>query len=232
MKAILKLIYNVIKKQALYKKNCKFEEKTVINPKCKFEGHNLVGYGTYLSNVKLGYGSYLADSCFLRNVAVGRFSSIGSNVRVAIGRHPTSDFVSTHPSFFSTTPIVGLRYVEKQRFEEIHFPKDVANYGEKYEIIVGNDVWIGSGVTMADGVTIGDGAIVGAGAFVANDIKPYEIAVGIPAKPVRKRFSEDDISFLLNLRWWDKPEAWIRNYAKYFENIKELRKQLERRKEG
>lgn len=74
----------------------------------------------------------------------------------------------------------------------------------KGDTIIGHDVWIGQNVTIMPGVHIGDGAIIGTNATVASDIPPYSIAVGNPAKVTRKRFDEETIELLLQLRWWDK----------------------------
>ncbi len=46
--------------------------------------------------------------------------------------------------------------------------------------------WIGAGASILPGVTIGEYAIVGAGAIVTKDVGDYEVAVGIPAKTVKK----------------------------------------------
>ena len=82
--------------------------------------------------------------------------------------------------------------------------KDVSKaWDNKGNIVVGNDVWIGYEAVILSGVTIGDGAIIGARAVVTRDVPPYTIVGGVPAKAIKKRFSEDTISSLLSLQWWD-----------------------------
>ena len=68
---------------------------------------------------------------------------------------------------------------------------------------------IGRNVIVQDGITIGDGAIVGSGAIVTHDIPPYAIAVGVPARVIKYRFSEDIISDLMKLKWWNLPDEEI-----------------------
>ena len=55
------------------------------------------------------------------------------------------------------------------------------------DIIVGDNCWIGANCVITKGVTIGDGAIIGAGSIVTKDIPAMTIAVGSPAKVVKKR---------------------------------------------
>ena len=54
-------------------------------------------------------------------------------------------------------------------------------------IVVGNDVWIGTGAKILKGVTIGEGAVIAAGALVKDDVAPYTIVGGIPAKKISER---------------------------------------------
>ena len=75
----------------------------------------------------------------------------------------------------------------------------------KGDTVVGNDVWIGQNVTVLPGVHIGDGAIIGANAVVGSDIPPYAIAVGNPCRVIKKRFDDETIAALLELKWWDYP---------------------------
>ncbi len=86
----------------------------------------------------------------------------------------------------------------------------------KGDTVIGNDVWIGQHVTVLPGVKIGDGAIIVANAVVAKDIPPYCIVAGNPCKVVKKRFNDELISYLLELKWWD----W--NSDKIFKNMESL----------
>lgn len=54
-------------------------------------------------------------------------------------------------------------------------------------IVIEDDVWLGANVTVVDGVTVGKGSIIGAGSVVTQNIPPYSIAVGTPAKPIKSR---------------------------------------------
>lgn len=73
------------------------------------------------------------------------------------------------------------------------------------DIVIGNDVWIGYEAVILSGVTIGDGAVVAARSVVTRDVEPYTIVGGVPARPIRRRFDEETIDALLELRWWDWP---------------------------
>ena len=84
-----------------------------------------------------------------------------------------------------------------------------ASWDNKGDIVIGNDVWIGYEAVIMAGVTIGDGAIIGARAVVTKDVPPYTVAGGIPAKPIKKRYPEETIAALSELKWWDWPEERI-----------------------
>lgn len=78
-------------------------------------------------------------------------------------------------------------------------------WDNKGDIVIGNDVWIGYEAVILAGVTVGDGAVIGARAVVTKDVPPYTIVGGVPAKSIRKRFSEAETARLLALKWWDWP---------------------------
>jgi acetyltransferase-like isoleucine patch superfamily enzyme len=76
--------------------------------------------------------------------------------------------------------------------------------GKNYPMTIGKDVWIGAGVIILKAVNIGEGAVIGAGSLVAKDIPPYTIAVGHPARPVKKRFSDEELVRHLELLEYDR----------------------------
>ncbi|MCB0668023.1 MAG: CatB-related O-acetyltransferase [Saprospiraceae bacterium] len=76
-------------------------------------------------------------------------------------------------------------------------------YPVKGDTIIGNDVWIGFNATIMPGIRIGDGAVIAANATVVKDVDPYSIVGGNPAKELRKRFSDEEITKLLEIKWWD-----------------------------
>lgn len=72
------------------------------------------------------------------------------------------------------------------RFEKTDKPIKDQGYKAK-PVIIGPDVWIGARSIILKGVKIGKGAVIGAGSVVIKDIPPYSVAVGSPAKVVKKR---------------------------------------------
>ncbi|NUQ87207.1 MAG: CatB-related O-acetyltransferase [Glycomyces artemisiae] len=90
----------------------------------------------------------------------------------------------------------------------------VMNVASRGDTTVGNDVWTGYNTTVMPGVTIGDGAIIASGAVVTADVPPYTIVGGNPAKPIRKRFSDEEIDLLLRAAWWDWPVELVTEHAR------------------
>jgi virginiamycin A acetyltransferase len=76
-------------------------------------------------------------------------------------------------------------------------------YPMKGNTVVGNDVWIGYNATIMAGVSVGDGSIIATNATVVKDVPPYTIVGGNPAQEIKKRFSQEEIEVLLELKWWD-----------------------------
>ena len=181
---------------------------------CKLEGKDFIGDRAELVNVSLGYSTYIGPGSNISSARVGRYSCI-AGLETVIGRHPVKgECVSVHPAFYSTAAQYGYTFAKTDSFEEVRY----ADKESGYCIDIGNDVWIGRGVMITDGVTIGDGAVVGAGSLVTDDIEPYAIYAGTPAKKIGERFDAKTVQRLLDLRWWDKDEKWIRENADRFSN--------------
>ena len=198
----------------LRKKNVKFARNSRISLKSKFEGCNRIGENVFFSG-KLGYGTYIGEESKIQ-ANVGRFCSIAAHVITVRGTHPTQKWASSHPAFFSTEKQCGKTFVSYEKFSE-----------NKPLLEVGNDVWIGDSAIIMDGISIGDGAIIAAGAVVTKDVAPYTVVGGVPAKEIRKRFSQELIERLERAKWWEKPISWLEDHAGLFEDAEILLKHLE-----
>lgn len=132
-------------------------------------------------------------------LAIGKFCSIACGAKFI--------FTSANHSLNSLSTYTFPIFFEEWELEKGDITSAWENKGD---IVIGNDVWIGYEAVIMSGVTIGDGAIIGTRAVVTKDVTPYTIVGGVPAKPIRKRFSEEVIAELLELRWWNWPEERIR----------------------
>lgn len=208
MKRFVKFLLTLLAK-AKFRKKCKISSLSIIMGNCCFEGQNKIGAHTKFYDSSLGFGSYMGDNNVFQNASFGKYCSVGSNIRLISSNHPTENVVSTHPAFYSNR-YNSFTYVDAQLFEEII----CTDHGRSLE--VGNDVWIGDCVLIKGGVTIGDGAVIGMGSVVIKDVPPYAVVGGVPAKIIRYRFSKEDIDKMSALEWWNKPQSWIKQNAKYF----------------
>jgi virginiamycin A acetyltransferase len=95
--------------------------------------------------------------------------------------------------------------------------KTVTESSEKGNITIGNDVWIGYRATIIGEVTIGDGAIIGAGALVVDDVPPYAVVGGVPAKVIKYRFEKNQIDSLLKIKWWNWDNKEMSSISKFIE---------------
>lgn len=185
-------------------------------------GKNIFGENNSVINSYIGFGTYFGKNNDLSSLKIGNYCSIGSNLKIIIGSHPVKDNVSTHPAFFinkyESFNKIDLSYVNNNKYNDTQLIE------EQWNLIIGNDVWIGDGVSIFQGIKIGDGAVIGTGAVVTKNVEPYTIVGGVPAKIIRKRFKDEDITFLLEFKWWEKEENWIQQNAEYFEDIELIKK--------
>lgn len=194
-------------------KNLRMEYLCEIN-NCTFSSYNTVYKYARLRESSFGSYSYVGRETQVYSAEVGSFTSIGPQVLIGLGEHPSQGFVSSHPMFYSTIGQSNPVIVDKNLFDE--FPKTY----------IGNDVWIGARAVVKTGVTIGDGAIVAAGSVVVKDVEPYSIVGGVPAKHIRYRFSEEQISVLKNSEWWHKDLEWLKANKHLFASVDEFVSQL------
>jgi len=208
------LLRNVIRRK--YKTHL---GKGVIVSRCTIlEPNTYINANCNISGSYIGSGTFIAQNSAVSKTKIGRFCSIGQDVRTCIGRHPSHVFVSSHPSFFSTQKQAGFTFVGETIFQE-HRYIDAEN---GYVVDIGNDVWIGNDVIIMDGIAIGDGAIIGTGSIVTKNIEPYSINVGVPAMKIADRFERQYIKFLINFKWWEKEWDWIKNNSELFQNIEKF----------
>lgn len=155
-----------------------------------------VGDHTYINGLTVySWGDF-------SRVGIGKYCSIADEVTFVVGGEHHKDWISTFP-FYDRWQL------------DFNVPSTIFTKGD---IFVGHDVWIGHGATILSGVSIGNGAIVGAKTVVAKDVPDYAIVVGNPARVIRYRFSEDIISTLLKIQWWDWPEERIESEQLLFQD--------------
>lgn len=186
-----------------------FVHKTSMVENCEFNAWVKIQKECYFYNSRVDSYTYFAGYNSVMNATIGKFCSIGSAVLIGPGKHPL-DFVSTSPVFFSIHKQCGTTFA------------DISYYKEMGSVKIGNDVWIGASSIILDDVVVGDGAVIAANSVVTSNVEPYTIVGGTPAKIIRKRFSDEIIIKLLDFRWWNKDEEWLRNNFKSFHNLEEF----------
>ena len=188
----------------------------------EFMGENRIGDYSVIFQSKIGFASYMGKDCKFVKTDIGKYSSIASNVSIVTGHHPTNEYISTSPVFYSVAFGGRNTYVDKEYYSVYRY----ADEEKKRLVCIGNDVWIGEGVKILEGVTIGNGAVVAAYSVVTRNLEPYGVYAGIPAKLVKYRFEENVIEDLENFQWWNKDEEWLKNHVKEFRNPQEFLKLL------
>jgi acetyltransferase-like isoleucine patch superfamily enzyme len=144
---------------------------------------------------------------------IGKFCSI-ADAKIVLGSEHRPDWVSTYP-FNALSP--NFRHIK-------------GHPSTRGDVTIGNDVWIATGVTILSGVTIGDGAVVGANSLVIKDVPPYTMVGGVPAKVIKKRFSDEIIAKLEKIKWWDLPIEVIEEHVELLQsaNVDEFIKAIAR----
>ncbi|MCG8348228.1 MAG: acetyltransferase, partial [Chloroflexales bacterium] len=123
---------------------------------------------------------------------IGKHVSIAAMTRINPGNHPTWRATQSHFTYRAA------QYFPGEADEEEFFA-----WRRAHKVNIGHDVWIGHGAVVMPGVKVGIGAVIGSGAVVTKDVEAYTVAVGVPAKPIKRRFPPEIVAKLLAIAWWD-----------------------------
>ena len=172
-------------------------------------------------NVQIGentYGNPKIVTTHDNKVIIGKFCSIAENVIIAGDNHSYSR-IANFPLTWWMENVRRVPFDEPKSFNKKELP-----------IVIGNDVWIGAGAIILSEVNVGDGATIGAGAVVRHDVPPYAVVVGVPAKILRYRFTQNQIRELLKIAWWNWDEGKIAaNASKFYEDVDQFIKEFGQR---
>lgn len=129
----------------------------------------------------IGNYNYFGDRCMIGNAEIGNYCSFAPDVKIAQSAH-SIEYITTYQRISNNNISYSLN---------------------SNKAVIENDVWIGANAVVMQGVHIGTGAVIGANAVVTKDIPQYAIAVGVPAKVIRYRFSLDIQREILKSEWWE-----------------------------
>jgi phosphonate metabolism protein (transferase hexapeptide repeat family) len=175
---------------------------------CTLGAYTEVGARTTLNEVELADYSYVVNDSDIAYARIGKFTSIAAMTRINPGNHPMQRASQAHFSYRAST------YFDGEADEAAFFA-----WRRAQRVVIGHDVWIGHGAIVLPGRSIGTGAVVGAGAVVTKDVPAYAIAVGNPARVLRRRFPDEIAAQMQALAWWDWPHEKLRIALRDFRRL-------------
>ncbi|MEH0873200.1 CatB-related O-acetyltransferase [Pectobacterium cacticida] len=185
-------------------------EKIKIKNKIFAEEYSMMPYRGFCS-----VGAFSQPTGTLPNgVSIGRYCSIAHRVRIMGGQHPIHRFTTSIVTYREEFEDMAKKFFHKEwKIKEFNT--------ELTSPIIGNDVWIGDDAVIKGNVIIGDGAVIASNAVVTRNVPAYSIVAGVPAKVIKYRFSEEVISELLALKWWNYRYVDLPQNS-YFDNINDF----------
>lgn len=145
---------------------------------------------TRMHESTIGDFTYLMERVQTDYTTIGKFGNIAAAVRLGPTNHPIHRPTAHHFTY---------------RAEQYDLGEDddtVFEWRADQPVTLGHDVWVGHGALVLPGVTVGNGAVIGAGAVVTEDVEPYTVVAGVPAEPIRRRFSEAVANRIEATEWW------------------------------
>jgi acetyltransferase-like isoleucine patch superfamily enzyme len=209
-------IKNILKRE-MYKikfPNSKIYKNVQIDTLSSVGMNSVLFSSISLINTVIGNYTYVQKYTSICNTEIGNYCSIASNVNIGLASHPIN-LISTSPVFYDNSQPLPDFFVKNNTFSEV-LPRTY----------IGSDVWIGQSVMIKAGLSLGTGSIIGAGSIVTKDVQPYSIVVGVPAKTIKMRFSDDLIVELLNSKWWEEDPKVLKSLSCSFANPKEFLEKL------
>ncbi|MCC5975434.1 MAG: chloramphenicol acetyltransferase [Rubellimicrobium sp.] len=179
-------------------------DKPLIHPDCEITDSHFgawceVGRGSRVTNSSFGDYAYCDRYADIANCSVGRFANIAAFTRIGPTDHPMERAAQHHFLYRSAS------YWDDAGDDAAFF---AARHARRCSL--GHDCWIGHGAIVRPEVSVGIGAVVAAGAVVTRDVAPFMIVAGVPAVPLRARFTPDIVARLMALAWWDWPHERLR----------------------
>ena len=145
----------------------------------------------------VGKYNHFGRDTMLTHAEVGNYCSIAPGVKIGQAKHSLS-YITTYNGIASAN--TGHDMFEKPTK-------------------IGNDVWIGANAVLMQGIEVGNGAVIGAGAVVTHDVPAYAIVTGVPARILRYRFSEEQITEIQASKWWDADKKEAKRKVKELEKV-------------
>lgn len=188
--------------------------KTVTNPHIVIQGTHSYYSGYYDGHFEETVVRYLYGDSYsmhpdtgwtplweIDKLVIGDYVQIAPGVKIIMGGNNTHN-----PKFISTYPFLDQEALKR-------------SYQAKGDTVIGSDVWLGMCSTLMPGIKIGNGAIIAAHAVVTQDVPAYSLVGGNPAKLIKKRFSDDDIHILQDLKWWEWTDQKVEKLLPLIQNF-------------